>query len=171
MSISNFAVPGIFVFVLIYGLIKKIDVFAEFIEGVKDGLKTVLDIFPSLFALILAVGMFRSSGGMEFLSALLKPVADGAGFPAEVIPLVMLRPFSGSGAIALFENILNSVGADSFAGRVSSVILGSSETTFYTIAVYFAATKVKKTRHALPAALSGDLAAAVFSTLAVRWLL
>jgi spore maturation protein B len=167
MNVSDFVVPAIFVFVLVYGLCRKIDVFAEFTSGVKEGLQTVYDIFPALFALVLSVGMFRASGGLALISSLLSPVTDFLGFPSEVTPLVVMRPFSGSGSVAIFESVLGQTGADSFAGRVASVILGSSETTFYVIAVYFAATKVRKTRHALPSALAGDLTLFLLSGLLV----
>lgn len=167
MNISDFAIPIIFVFVLIFGLCRRVDIFTEFMEGVKDGVQTVKDIFPALFTLVLSIGMFKASGGLELIGGLLAPVTGFFGFPSEVTPLLLLRPFSGSGAIALFESVLQDNGADSFAGRVASVILGSSETTFYTIAVYFAATKVKKTRHTLPAALSGDMTAWILSGLVV----
>ncbi|MCL2018977.1 MAG: spore maturation protein [Oscillospiraceae bacterium] len=167
MTVSDFAVPAVFVFVLVYGLYKKVDIFSEFTNGVKEGLHTVYDVFPALFALVLSVGMFRASGGLALISALMSPVTDFLGFPGEVTPLVIMRPFSGSGSVAIFESILGQTGADSFAGRVASVILGSSETTFYVIAVYFAATKVKKTRHALPSALAGDITLWILSGLVV----
>jgi len=167
MNVSDFAIPAIFVFVLIFGLCRKVDVFGEFTKGVREGLQTVYDIFPALFTLVLSVGMFRASGGLTLISSLLAPVTDFLGFPGEVTPLVLMRPFSGSGAVAIYESILVQTGADSYAGRVASVILGSSETTFYVIAVYFASTKVKRTRHALPAALAGDVTIFVLSGLLV----
>ncbi len=171
MNIGSLAVPVIFAFVCVFGLIKKIDVFAEFTEGARDGLRTVRDIFPSLFALVVSVGMFSACGGAELISQLVRPVTDFFGFPPECTPLVILRPFSGSGSIAIFERIVGENGADSFAGRVAAVILGSSETTFYTIAVYFAATKVKKIRYAVAAALVGDLTGWILSGFAVRFFL
>lgn len=171
MSFTDFIIPLFFAVVLIYGLYKKADVFAEFTEGVTDGLKTVLDIFPALFCLVVTIAVFRASGGMELISDLLEPFLTAIGFPPECASLVLLRPFSGSGSIALFEQILSENGADSFAGLVASVILGSSETTFYTISVYFAATKVKKTRYALPAALCGDIAGFILSAVFVRLIL
>ncbi|MCL2078082.1 MAG: spore maturation protein [Oscillospiraceae bacterium] len=167
MRVSDFAVPVIFVFVLIYGLCRKVDIFSEFTRGIKEGLQTVLDIFPALFALVLAVGMFRASGGLEFIAFLFSPVMKLFGIPQEVAPLLIMRPFSGSGAVAIYESVLAETGADSYAGRVASVILGSSETTFYTIAVYFAATKVKKTRHALPSAMAGDMTLWILSGILV----
>lgn len=168
INIGDYAIPSIFAIVCLYALIKRTDLFGEFINGVEEGLHTVKDIFPSLMALVVSVGMFRSCGGVELISKLLQPVTDFFGFPSECTPLLVLRPFSGSGAVAIFEGILTENGADSFAGRVASVMLGSSETTFYTIAVYFAATKVKKMRYALAAALIGDLCGWFLSAIAVR---
>ncbi len=168
INIGDYAIPLIFGSVCIFGLVKKTDIFSEFIKGAEEGLTTVKDIFPSLMALVVSVGMFRSCGGVELISSFLAPLSDFFGFPRECTPLAILRPFSGSGAVAVFESILGSSGADSFAGRVASVMLGSSETTFYTLAVYFAATKVKKTRYALAAALVGDLCGWFLSGWAVR---
>ena len=111
--------------------------------------------------------MFRASGGLDLITSLVSPVTDFFGFPKEAAPLMFMRPFSGSGAVAIYESILQQSHPDTYAGRVASVILGSSETTFYVIAVYFAATKVKKTRHALPAALAGDVTLWILSGLVV----
>ena len=170
INIGDYAVPLIFAFTVIYGLCRRQDVFSQFIEGVKEGLQTCRDIFPSLFVLVVSVGMFSASGAVEQITELLRPVTGFFGFPPECTPLLILRPFSGSGAVAMYENILTSCGADSFAGRVASVMLGSSETTFYTIAVYFAAVKAKDTRHALPSALAGDLTGFIVSAISVRLL-
>lgn len=163
--------PVIFAGVLIYGLCTRTDVFTEFTEGVKEGLHTVYEVFPSLFCLVVTVGVFRASGGAELLTGLIAPVLSAVGFPPECGTLLILRPFSGSGSVAIFEQILTAHGPDSLAGRVASVILGSSETTFYTLSVYFAAVKAKKTRYALAAALIGDLTCALISSLTVRMFL
>lgn len=171
MNVSDFAVPSVAAFIALVSLVQRIDVFAEFIEGAKEGLETVKDIFPSLLALVLAVGMFRASGGLELLCSIISPVTDALSFPPECTPLLIMRPFSGSGSIAIFENILCSCGADSYAGRVASVMLGSSETTFYTIAVYYAAAKVKKTRYTLPAAIAGDVTGWILSAAVVSAML
>lgn len=168
MNFTDYIVPVMIVTVLFVGLLKKVDVFDAFIEGAKEGLETSVGILPSLIALMTCVGMFKASGGMEVLISLIKPVTDSVGFPEECTPLVLLRPISGSGSISIFENILSTYGADSFAGRVASVMLGSTETTFYTIAVYYGATKIKKTRHTLIGALSGDLVGWVASGIIVR---
>lgn len=171
MSFTDFIIPVFAAGVLIFGVCRKTDVFSEFTAGVKDGLKTVYDIFPSLFCLVVTIAVFRASGGMELLASALEPVFSLVGFPAECAPLAVLRPFSGSGSIAVFEDILKSCGADSYAGLVASVILGSSETTFYTLSVYFAATKVKKTGYALPAAICGDITGFILSAVFVRLIL
>lgn len=168
MSISDFIVPLMFAAVLIYGVCTKTDVFTEFTEGVKEGLHTVYDIFPSLFCLVVTVGVFRASGAAAVITDLIAPVLSAVGFPPECGTLFILRPFSGSGSLAIFEQILADFGPDSFAGRVASVILGSSETTFYTLSVYFAAVKAKKTRYALAAALIGDITCAAVSAVTVR---
>ncbi len=171
MSLTDFVIPIFICAVLLLGIIRKVDVFKEFTEGVKDGLSTVYGIFPSLFCLVVTIAVFRASGGMEFLTQILSPVFEFAGFPPECSALALLRPFSGSGSIALFEDVMAQSGADSFAGRVASVMLGSSETTFYTLSVYFAATKVRNTGYALPAALCGDVMVCVMSGVVVRMLL
>ena len=171
MSFTDFIIPVFVCAVLFFGIIHKVDIFTEFTNGVKEGLSTIYEIFPSLFCLVVTIAVFRASGGMELLTNILSPVFEAVGFPSECAPLAILRPFSGSGSIALFEDVLSQHGPDSFPGRVASVILGSSETTFYTLSVYFAATKVKKTRYALPSALCGDIMVCVMSGLAVRCML
>ncbi len=171
MNFSDFIIPVIFAFVLIYGICTKTDVFGEFTEGVKDGLRTVYDIFPSLFCLVVTVAVFRASGATAAITEFIRPALETVGFPAECAELVIMRPLSGSGATAIYERILTEHGPDTFAGRVASVILGSSETTFYTLSVYFAAVKAKKTRYALAAALIGDITCAVVSSLSVKLIL
>lgn len=165
---TAYIIPAVIAAILILGLARKVDVFSEFTAGAFENLKTAVEIAPSLVALILAVSIFRSSGASELLSELLSPVAQALGFPPECIPLALIRPISGSGAIAVYEGILADCGADSFAGRVASVLQGASETTFYTIAVYFSVTKVRKTRHTVLCSLSGDITCFVMSVLLVR---
>ncbi len=171
MSFSDYIIPVLFAGVMIYGLCTKTDVFGEFTAGVKEGLHTVYDIFPSLFCLVISVAAFRASGGAELITSLISPLLDAIGFPPECGNLMILRPFSGSGAVALYESILKTDGPDSFSGRVASVILGSSETTFYTLSVYFAAVKARKTRYALAAALLGDITCSIISAVSVRLLM
>ena len=156
---TDYVVPLITVSVLIYAAIKKVDVFEAFCEGAAEGIKTCVEILPALVLLLVCIGMFSASGAVEALTSLLKPLCSAVGFPSEAMPLVLLRPFSGSGAMAVYSEIAGYVGADSFAERVAAVLIGSSETTFYTIAVYFSAVKAKKTRYAVPAALVPDMTA------------
>lgn len=156
---TSFVVPLITVGIILYAAVKKVDVFGAFCEGAAEGLKTCADILPALVLLLVCIGMFSASGAVDALTRLLKPLCTALGFPSEVMPLVILRPFSGSGAMAVYSEIAASVGADTFAERVASVLIGSSETTFYTTAVYFSAVKAKRTRYAVPAALTADCTA------------
>lgn len=154
----------------VYGVIKGVDVFGAMTDGIADGLKVVLRIFPSLVALLTAVYMLRASGALEALTQLLAPLFALVGIPVETAPLMLLRPVSGSGALAVAGELIGQYGADSLIGRTAAVMLGSTETTFYVIAVYFGAVGIKKTRYAIPAALCADLTGFVASALAVRLL-
>ena len=166
-SLSNFIVPGVMVGIIIYGLVKGVDIFDTFLDGAKEGFRTSVKILPTLVALMTCVGMFKASGALDILTYALSPVASLLGLPEECIPLAVLRPISGSGAMVLFNDLLASYGPDSLIGRVASVMEGSSETTFYTIAVYFGAIKITKTRHALPSALTADVVGVVMSAVMV----
>lgn len=167
-SLSSFAIPIVLGSVFLWGIIRGIDVFGTFLEGASQGLKTVVSIIPALVCLLTAISMFKISGALDVLVHNFTPLAGILGVPPDLLPLALLRPLSGSGAMVLFRDILTSYGPDSFIGRAASVLEGSSETTFYTIAVYFGATTVKKTRHTVTASLVADFAAMVFSVLAVR---
>ncbi len=149
-------------------LFKKLDAFALFTEGAKEGLRTVLHIAPSMLGLVTAVGILSSSGAPDALARFVSPVTDALGFPAEVLPLTLLRPVSGGGALAVLENILAGCGADSAAGRIASIVCGGGETTFYALAVYFGGAGVKKTSYAVPAALIADFTVSAFAAVAVR---
>ncbi|MBD5144690.1 MAG: spore maturation protein [Ruminococcus sp.] len=168
---SDFIIPFFIALIMVIGLIKRIDVFGEFTEGAKENLKAAFEVLPALIALMTAIGMFKASGALEVISAAISPITGFLGFPEECIPLAIIRPVSGSGALAVFESILNDVSPDSFAGRVASVIIGSTETTFYTIAVYYGITSVKKTRHAVVSSLTADLTGFIVSALTVRLIL
>lgn len=158
-AVTDYIVPVIVVGILIYAAVKRVDVFSAFCEGASEGLKTCGEILPALVLLIVCIGIFRASGAVEALTRLLTPFCEAVHFPAEAFPLVILRPFSGSGAMAVYNEIAVQCGADSLAERVAATLIGSSETTFYTLAVYFSAVKVKKTRYAAAAALSADCTA------------
>jgi len=153
---SELILPIIFALFLLCALLKKKDAYTAFSEGASDSLKTVADIFPSVFCLMTAIGMLRASGLLEFLIRLISPVFSFFDIPAEIAPVALLRPLSGSGSIALLSDILKSHNPDSTIGIMASVITGSTETTFYTIAVYFGAAGIRKSSDALKAALVAD---------------
>ena len=165
---TDYIAPAIILVILIFGTAAKTDIFDAFIEGATDGLKTTLDILPALVCLMTCIGMFKASGCMELLTAFVSPVTSLFGFPDECIPLIFIRPLSGSGALSVYDNIVANNGADSFVSRIATTMMCSTETTFYTIAVYFGAAKIKKSRYAIPAALTGDMIGWIASAVAVR---
>lgn len=168
MTAASAVIPLIITVIIGYGLYNRVDVFSEFAEGAKENLLTCVSLLPTLIALITAVGMFRASGAEELITGLVSGFFDRIGFPAECLPLALIRPVSGSGALAVYESLLEEKGPDSFAGRVASVMLGSTETTFYTLAVYYGAVKIKNTRHTLAASLAGDMTGFIVSVLTVN---
>lgn len=155
--------------VLLYGLIKRVQVFDVFTKGAKDGLHMLYSIAPTLIGLIVSVSMLKASGALTLLCEWLSPLTDSLGFPSELLPMSLLRPVSGGGSTALLNQVLKDYGPDSFLGRCASVIAGSTETTFYAITVYFGAVKIKKIRHTLVAALVADFVAAVVAVMTVRY--
>jgi len=167
MGFTDFIVPCIIGGIVLFGLFKGVNIFDAFVEGAKQGLSVTLSITPALICILTAVTMFKASGGLAVLSRAFRPLAGLIGLPEEIVPLALLRPISGSGAMVLFTDILENYGPDSFIGRVASVLEGSTETTFYTIAVYYGATQVKKTRHTLVSSLSADLAGIIAAVVTV----
>ncbi len=161
-------VPLVVAAIVLTGFLHGVPVFDTFISGAKEGLRSSIQIMPTLVGLIMAVSMLNASGALDLLSAFLAPVAHALGLPSQVMPLVLVKPVSGSGSTAVLTQIFSDCGPDSFPGRVASVLSGSTETTFYAVAVYFGSVGVKKTRHTIPAAIVGDLTACILSTLAVR---
>ncbi len=155
--------------VALYGLLKNVDVFSAMIDGTSDGLRTVVRIFPALVALLSAVYMLRASGALEVLTRLCTPILSLLGIPPETAPLIFLRPVSGSGALAIGSELINKYGPDSLVGRTAAVMLGSTETTFYVIAVYFGAAGIRKSRYAIPAALVADIVGFAAAATTVRW--
>ena len=164
-------VPVFICIVVLFGFAKKVPVFDAFTEGAKTGLNTLLNISTTLVGLVFAINMLSASGVMDMICNWCRPLAVKLDFPAEIIPMVLLRPISGSGSTALLTNIYNTYGPDSFAGLVSSVLAGSTETTFYATAVYYGSVKVKKIRHTLTAALIADFVAALAAVLTVKCIL
>lgn len=155
---------------LIWSLYKRIDVFSAMTQGAKEGLRTLADMLPALLVLFPSVYMLRASGALEAFSRLTEPLLSFLGIPSETAPLLFLRPISGGAATAAGTDIISRCGADSLAGRTAAVMLGSSETTLYVVAVYFSAAGIKKTRWAISAALIADLAVFVSSALVCRML-
>ena len=171
MSLSALVVPVILCFTACFAMRRRVDVYSALTKGAEEGLTVLLHILPSLIGLLTAVYMFRASGAMEFLAALLSPALDKLGIPPETAPLLFIRPISGSGALAVGSEIMETYGADSYIGRVAAVMLGSSETTFYTIAIYYGSAGIVKTRYTIPAALCADLVMFWASAFAVRLLM
>ena len=167
-NLGAFAVPCFIVCIVVFALARKVPVFDAFTEGAKQGLQTTLTILPTLVGLITGVAMLQASGALDLLANVLAPAMRALGLPPQVAPLVLMKPISGSGATAVLTQLLQKYGADSSVGRVAAVLCGSTETTLYCIAVYFGSVGVSRTRHALPAALFGDLAACLAAPLAVH---
>ena len=161
-------IPVTVIIFVLTGVIRKVPVFEAFCSGALKGLKTVLNIAPTLMGLITAVTMLRESGAIDALTALISPIAQKLGFPAEIVPVALLRPVSGGGSTALLIDIFKTSGPDSFAGKIVSVMAGSTETTFYAVTLYYSSVGVKKIRHTLLAGLAADLTAVIFSVLTVR---
>lgn len=169
--ITKSIIPIIVVIIITYGMIKGKKVYEWFIEGAKEGLKVCLNIFPYLLAMIIAVNIFREAKLLDLLNNIIAPVGSLIGLPKEIIPLVLIKPLSGSGAIGILTDIVKTYGPDSYIGLIASVIMGTTETIFYTITVYFGAVQIKKIRHTLWAAVLADLTAIIISIFLVSKLL
>ncbi|KAB3537811.1 spore maturation protein [Alkaliphilus pronyensis] len=166
--ISITAIPVLMTIILLHGLIKGVKLYDVFIEGAQEGFKTAVKIMPYLIAIFLAVNIMRKSGGMELLTKIFIPLTKPLGIPSEVLPLAFIRPFSGSGSLALLKDIITTYGADTFIGRVASTMMGSAETIFYTMAIYFGAVGIQKSRHTVFAALISHVAAVLASVMICR---
>jgi len=154
--------------VALYGMLRRVDVYAALVQGAGDGLGTVIRILPPLVGLMTAVYMLRASGALELAARALAPAMERLGLPPELLPLMLVRPISGSAALGVGAELISTYGPDSTLGRTAAVMLGSTETTFYTIAVYFGAVGISRTRYAVPAALCADLTGFLAAAWAVR---
>lgn len=161
-----YIIPAIIAIVLIVSLAKRLPSYELFIEGAEEGMKIVAGIFPPLVAVLTAAYMLRASGTLDLIISLLSPITSF--IPAEVMPLALIRPISGSGAIGILSEILNAHGADSEIGRIASVIMGSTETTFYCLCVYFAKTRVKHNLKAVPFAAAGDIVGILMAVILIK---
>jgi len=169
-AISVWAVPVLLVGITFAGIVRKVKVYDVFIEGAKEGFDVAIKIIPFLVGILVAIGMFRASGAMELLTAALQPVMNATGFPAELMPLAILRTLTGSGSLAFTTDLIKTHGPDSLIARTAATMYGSSETTFYVLAVYFGAVGVRRTRHAVPAALIADVVAAIAAVAVCAWM-
>jgi spore maturation protein SpmA len=167
-SISLLAVPFILTFFPLFAALKRIPVYEEFVEGAKEGFHVAVRIIPYLVAILVAIGMFRAAGGIDLIARWLGPMLAAIGFPVELLPLVLMRPLSGSGASGIFNELIREVGPDSLIARMAGSIMGSTETTFYVIAVYFGSVAIRRTRHAVPAGLLADLTGVIASIIVCR---
>lgn len=155
-AISLYAIPFIIVSIVLFGAFKKVNVYETFTDGAKDGFTTAISIIPFLVGMLVAIGVFRASGALDLITNALSPITNKIGMPGEVLPMALIRPLSGGGASGVMNELFATYGPDSLIGKMASVMNGSTETTFYVLAVYFGAVGIKKTRHALPAGLIAD---------------
>ena len=167
--ISTVAMPVVILLIIANALKERVAIFDIFLRGAKDGIEIVLKIFPTLVGLFVAIGMLRSSGVIDFIITIISPVTNFIGFPNDILPLAMLRPISGSASMAVATDIIKSNGVDSFIGILASVIMGSTETTLYTIAVYTGSVRIKKTRYILLASLLADITGILVSIWICRY--
>lgn len=156
--LSKFSIPFMIVAIISYGIFRRVNVYESFLEGAKGGFTTAIKIIPSFIAMLVAIGVFRASGAMDILINLLRPITDILYIPGELISMMLMRPLSGSGAQGIMSELATSFGAESFISKTSAVMMGSSETTFYVLAIYFGSVSIKKQRHALTTGLTADLA-------------
>lgn len=166
MNLSDLMLPSIIGAILFYGIVKKVDIYAVFIEGAMEGAKTAIKIFPYILAVIFAINLFINSGAEQFIVKLLTPITSLIGFPPELLSLSIVKPLSGGGSLGVFQSILDNYGADSYIGRSASVLMGSSETIFYTTAVYFGAVGIKNIRYTVKVGLIAHCAS-IFAALVV----
>lgn len=166
--ISDCMIPFVILFLVGYGMAKKVSIFDEFIEGAKDGFLTVYKILPTLIGLMVGVGILRESGAMEAIAGLIKPVVTVLRFPGELVPLFIVKMFSSSAATGLLLDVYKTYGTDSYLGTLASVLMSCSETIFYTMSVYFMTAKVTKTRYTLAGALFATFVGAWISVLLVN---
>lgn len=164
----NYFIPIVVIIIIIYGIYKKVDIFDTFLVGVKEGMKVSINLFPTIFTMIIAISLLTSSNITHDLCNVLSGVFDKIGFPSEVFPLAMLRPISGSSSLVVLGDILSRYGPDSFIGRVASVMQGSTDTTVYIISMYFASVGIKKIKYSLVVGLLADLISIILSIVMVK---
>lgn len=157
--ISEWIIPILVLVIPFYGIIKNVKVYEGFVDGAKEGISVVIKIFPALVAMLVAIGVLRASGALDLLGKFLMPFTNKIGMPQELVPLALIRPFSGSGALGIATEIIKTHGADSLIGKMASAMYGSTETTFYVLAVYYGAVGIKKMRHSVISGIFADIIA------------
>lgn len=167
-NISKYAIPVMILGIPAFAFIKKVKVYEVFTDGAKDGFNTAVRIIPYLVAMLVAIGVFRASGAMDLLTKIVSPITNLIGMPGETLPMAVMRPLSGGGASGVMTELIKTHGPDSLIGRIASIMMGSTETTFYVLAVYFGSVAIKKTRHALPVGLIADFVGLVTAVLVAR---
>jgi spore maturation protein B len=167
-AVSQWAIPVLLAGVPLYALARRVKVYPAFVEGAKEGFQVAVRVIPALVAILVALGMLRASGALEGLAALAGPLADRLGLPPSVLPMILVRPLSGGAALGVVGDVLRSEGPDGYAGRLVSVMAGSTETTFYVLAVYMGSVGITRYRQALPAGILADLAGFAASVVVVR---
>ena len=169
-TVSTWLVPLLLLLIPALAAARHVRVYEAFVEGAREGFDVGVRIIPYLVAILVAIGMFRASGAMELLATFLSPVTDLVGMPAEVLPAALMRPLSGSGTLGVVSELMKTHGPDSFVGVLAGTLYGSTETTFYVLAVYFGAVGIRRTRHAVAAGLAGDVAGILAAVLVCRLL-
>ncbi|HWQ92960.1 MAG TPA: nucleoside recognition domain-containing protein [Clostridia bacterium] len=170
-AISRLSIPLLLSIFPLYAALRRVKVYEEFVDGAKEGFDVAIRIIPYLVAILVAIGMFRAAGGIDLVSRVLAPAMLAVGFPPDLLPMVLMRPLSGSGTLGLFTELVKTFGPDSLIARTGGTIFGSTETTFYVLAVYFGAVGIKRTRYAVVAGLTGDLVGVVASVIVCRLVL
>ena len=168
--LAVFVIPLIIIGFPLYGLYRRVPVYEEFVAGAREGFQVAVNIIPYLVAILFAVGMFRASGAMDFLVDGLRPVLAPLGVPPETLPMWIVRPLTGSGSAGIMLDLIKQYGEDSLIVKMAATMFGSTETTFYVIAVYFGAINVRKTRHAVAAGLIADISAMILAVVVVKWM-
>lgn len=167
-AVSAWAIPFFLVVIPIHGALKGVKVYESFVEGAKEGFQIAIRIIPYLVAILVAVGMLRGAGAIDIMAKWLGPVLDKIGFPVEILPVAIMRPLSGSGTLGIVTEMVQTHGPDSFLGRLAATAYGSTETTFYVLAVYFGAVGIKKARHAVLSGLAADAVAMIMAIIVCR---
>jgi spore maturation protein B len=168
--LSQLAIPLFILFVIVYGLVRRVRIYDSFVSGAKDGITTVVRIFPYLLAIFVAVKAFQASGAFDACKNAAAPLLNALHLPAEVLSVALIKPLSGSASTGIFTDIVKTTGPDSAASIISAVIIGSAETTFYVLAVYLGAVGIRKTRYLVPVCIIGDVIGIVVAVAAVRLL-